>query len=71
MAENRPNVDRVFPRLQRPYRLYFKVFGNLYLRTGWKIAYSQTESSRIRAVIDHHFDYHFRGRPRIIVRSWD
>ena len=56
--------------MQRPYRLYFKLFGNLYLRTGWKIAYSTTQSDRIRAVIDSHFDYHFRGRPRPIVREW-
>ena len=56
--------------MTRRYRLYVQLVGKVYLRTGWKIAYSNTEVPRFKTVIDSHFDYHFRGRPKLIVREW-
>lgn len=56
--------------LNREYRVYFHLWGRYWLRTNWRILYSQTEFANVRTVRDSTWQYHFRGlRPRIIMRE--
>lgn len=56
--------------MPRHYRVYFRLWGKYYLRTGWKILYSNSEVRRVLTVTDNTFEYAFRGRPRLIVKEW-